>query len=101
MAEQVLIDHVLLHFHLLHLNLILGILFDLTVLDLICDLYFFSLILLPGDTLLLRFLLDSLSISLSVNPNVDLSDLLLQQLFFLSEEDFLGHCNLLLLLIHV
>ena len=100
-AEQVLIDHVLFHLHLLHLNLILGIFLDLTILDLICDRYFFRLVLLSGDTLLLSFLLNSLPISLSVNPYVDLSEFLLQQLTFLSFEDLLGHSNLFYLFIQV
>ena len=100
-AEQVFINHVLLHFHLLHLNLILGVFLDLVILNLVSDLNFNSLVLLPGDALLLSFLLDSLSISFSVNPDVDLSELLLEQLIFLNIEDFLGHINLFLLLVHV
>ena len=100
-AKQVLVNHVLLHFHLLHLNLILGVFLDLVILNLVSDLYFNSLVLLPGDALLLSFFLDSLSISFSVNPDIDLRKLLLEQLIFLNIENLLGHINLFLLLVHV
>ena len=98
MAEQVLVNHVLLHFHLLHLNLILGVFLDLIIFDLVGDLYFNSLILLPGDALLLSFLLDGFPISFCFNPDVNLRELLLEQLIFLNIEDLLGHLNLFLLL---
>ena len=101
MAEQVLINHVLFHFHLLHLHLVSGVFLDLIIFNLVCDLDFYSLILLPGDPLLLGFLLDSLSITFSANPDIDLGELLLEQLIFLCVEDFLGHSDLLLLLNHV
>ena len=100
-AEQVLINHVLFHFHLLHLHLVSGFFLDLIIFNLVCDLDFYSLILLPGDPLLLGFLLDCLSITFSANPDIDLGELLLEQLLFLGVEDLLGHSDLLLLLNHV